>query len=549
MPTITETMPVLISGTPLSLDLIKTGWPYFSFREKAEILQVLLPNHRNERQIIAWRHHHDSVVDLVLADENPLIRRMAAQNVYKPSDYTEPEKRPAEQARYDKVQRDPVDCVRHHWDEKPSNMGPCGDGTSDEYQWFWSEPQYKRLVFVHGTNNGSWIAGAVSYAMDNRIPTGGVTLEEVMDVQIQFFTWRDYVRYVEDRDSFDEYDYITTQRCAALWSLVPSVPAPLKMILLSYLPEEGCTQEILNALSEGSLEHLLFRSDFDASNNPAMRSNYYKEGTEGVRRAALSSKNFTLKNSDFTEFMPLPEDDPDTRARKIKGLHLLEDYYAGGTLAQLGAINFVQSTFHEDWWRVISDDHAPWMGRRFVQRVKQLPNNQLNYEVFELRLLYLAWSVAKMDSPENLPSELGKAWIGKFKKSIEKGNPWKTFLNFRGSVSAFERNWLMNRLPSPDGFEFGCIPADFEGVDTSKTSIDLVAEASQTMEKLPESDKAVLGALTYGMKSLHQEATMANKGVRELNERLDRFFSKIVSIVKWGLVMAVLFFLDRWLKF
>jgi hypothetical protein len=43
MANLAELMPVLVSGTPPSINLLKEGWPQLSFSEKVEILSILWP--------------------------------------------------------------------------------------------------------------------------------------------------------------------------------------------------------------------------------------------------------------------------------------------------------------------------------------------------------------------------------------------------------------------------------------------------------------------------------------------------------------------------
>lgn len=538
MPSITEYMNVLISGTPLSLDLLREGWPYFSFAEKVELLSALLSGKHRLR----WDYQINFVLDLALADENPLIRRVAAKHIYKPTELTPAEDRIADQARFDKVRTDSSLCVREHWDEDES-WGRLFGGNGEDFQPFWDKTHYQRLHFVHGLDDEEWIAGSLSFALENHIPSGRVTLTEAMDVLIQFFTWRDYSAMVTKR--LEPWDGPAPRGIgSALWSLVPKVPSEIKWVLLAYLNEAGCTQEILNSLEENQLAWMLARHNFDLSRHPSLRLNCFMSGSEKVKRAALSSPTFTLSDSDISEFIIVPEDNSESRIRKLKGLRLLAESYSGGTLYQLGAIDLIESKQREE---LIQTGYESWgyrgLEKVFANRIEAIPYGLLKLDIFTLRLFYLAWSVTT--SPNGLPPEIGERWKEKFEKGIIKDNPWMTFLNFRKNCSSCDAI-LIKALPSIDEFRWAGIPAHLRGEDEEflEGAIDLVTEASQLVETLPKSERAVLSAITGGLTALQRGTSAIGSQLQPVIERLDDLTSRVKTIMVVGIgVIAWMIFI------
>ena len=92
----------------------------------------------------------------------------------------------------------------------------------------------------------------------------------------------------------------------------------------------------------------------------------------------------------------------------------------------------------------------------------------------------------------------------------------------------------MTFLPAPDEWDFRYIPVHLRGEnekDAEEGPTDLVAEALNTMENLPESDRVVLAVVARGLEAVRRESAMANARAQKLTEQIEFLRSKIQMLM------------------
>ena len=528
-------MKVLTSGTPLSLDLVTEGWTYLSTEEKRTILNTKY----------RYRRHLGVVLDVALNDPNPVVRWMASNLVHEPSEHTHDEVRAEEQSRWTKVQNDPIAFVRKPWSEIQWGgfLGLRKD--ADVFEWFWSLPRYERLVQVHGMTDGEFVSGAVQYLLDKNCVGERIRLSEVLDVLIQFFTWRDYQSNIEKGLEYDDWacENHHWRDCRALWELVARAKAWPWIVetLLEFLPSEGSTLEILEALEPNQLTDLLYRQNFDT--NGSFRKSFFKSGEIDIKRASLCCKAFSFTDQDFEAFFLDVSESPDVRKEKIINIRLLAESYTGGNLAQLIAIAEQASKTRDEYLEITqSHDYDP-VNRPFAeQRVKQLPYAKLARESVDLRIFTLAEGLS--EGRNHLLEGYGH-FEKNFMELAVKGMPWKTYLNLKSKISSSVLPSIIDRLPSIETFRVEGIP-DYlaKNIDDRPHTLAAITPYGAEMANMPPGQQELVSMLNGEFAAIQDISSRLNIRIDSLNNSIISI-EKMLSIFMVFVVVSLMMLLAR----
>lgn len=540
MSRIKETMPILLSGTPLSHDLIKAGWPHFSFSEKAEILTA-------QPMVGRYWHGQQYLKELGLADENPLIRRLAAKSISKPSNSDTPEMA-KEAVLWAKVQEDPDIRVRETWDE--DTWGSFfGIGRTPE--WFWAQPQYRRLTTVHGSNDAKWVADAFDYAISHglfKADEGGVSNDEALDIILQFLHWPEGRKRGADDDRWKDSTGI-----AELWKVTihPGLPLRLRGVLLQQLPDSGISAEIQillrNSLTEEEFVWLLEREDF----NPyGMRLELLKTGSSKLKEAALSSPNFRLSDEEFAAYLPVPQDSTEVRQEKLRQVHMLGLHYEGATLPQLVALSTMSSWHHKEW-STLGDENrilTPDISERVERRVGSLLKWwEVRDESRLARWMFFAGRIAASSADEHdYPDQIKGHLLVKLKAAVVPGDLWATYTALRN----LRPKWMVDMLPPLlDMFDYDAIPIQFRGQDPDTDEpINLAVEAERQLKQVSKETRVILDLASFAINGLHQEiknsretATVFGSGISNGGWRSIPITTiAVIGVLGWFLISTAL---------
>lgn len=498
----TTLMEILTSGTPLSLELVRESWPHLSMEEKRTILSTQF----------LYREHLGRVLDIALSDQNPVIRWMASNHVSKPDEHTPKQVLSGEQARWEKVQSDSVSFVRHPWREVPWRSFDWLSNDSEVYDWFWSLPCYERLLQVHDSVDGTWLAGAIQYLIASDGIGHRVSLHEVIDLLVQYFVANDFEQSISEkleRESEGPFGDNGWKECKVWWTLVVRAKEWPWIVgtLLRFLPADGCTPEVLESLDIRDLKHLLNRDNFDPKGY-LFRKNVFRQSSEQeLKAAALNSFECSFGDREFLEFMPIPADPPELRRKKLLEINLLEENYAGGNLAQLVAIEKLAAetrnelnelTGRSDWdW----DRHIPPFAEL---RVKRLRLSTLVKEVVGLRVFLL--SKMLVDGKEDYRGRFGYLET-EIRSGIVPGSTWETYLNLAGVLNTRCSVETIGLLPVIDEFLVGGIPPLLAGAE--------VQDSPRTFGEFAELEASRSGGALATSKHSSLQPTL-----NELNQRL-----------------------------
>jgi hypothetical protein len=545
----------LLDGTPLAIERIKHAWPGLPTSDRAYLLAILLADTSKERKAIRWPlrwpHHQTQLVDLALADDNAYIRYLAAKNLsapFKPNDDDETPSYLEEKARFEKVKADPVILVRSACEAPGSKvfMPELDDAES-----FWKRPQTERLAIVNGVKEkGEKIAELLRYATTNLLPIKATTLEEMLDVLLQYVGGQTISERVAESESFDDglAEYFAGESVKALWEVVPDIPKALSYVLIECLPEEAGLQsniprQVIASLDEGQLQHLLWRNDITLKN---LRRKLYKESTnELLRWAAVSSLD--LLDSDISEQVYEPQEPAESGKKKVNELAMLAENCRGATLVQLQAIcdliSDAPTGFHSGFngkWDAIG------FGKRFqTERAKRLSPSTLQHEIFAVRLFALAKQLAPIKSGET-PKELPET-LGQHQDIVVPHNPWQTYLNLTKVVRLDRWKQTVGYLPSVHIRDFD-LPDEFseESDDDHdrRQLFDLLEDVQGRVKDVSEQDRAELSALSRALSTLSSQMvdveTATGRRVEVLHSRIEKLV-RTVNILLW-LAGAILLF-------
>ncbi len=458
----------LLEGTPLAIERIKLAWPSLSISDRAYLLVVMLADASKEKNALRWPHHRKCLVDLALADENPYIRYLASKGVSEPcikSETTPDYQR--DKARFEKILSDPVPLVR-----LANKEDDWGHREFDNPELFWNGTQTERLTLVNGVEeDGEKIAELFRYGTRVSLPAGTVTLEEMVDVLLQYTNWKRITERVADSEnyarlSFDGYaEFMAGKSVKALWEVIPDIPKELSYILIDYLPERaglssGIPPQVIESLDERQLARLLYRDDISLKE---LRRKLYKESTnDSLRCAALTSHHFRLSDSDISDLIYDPGESKETGKKKIDELAMLARYCRGATLVQMRAICDLIEDAPDDFHTGLGQYDAVESGEgKLTQQAKRLSSKELEREVIAMRLFALARELAPIKT--NIPSGSLPEKLNEHEKLIVAQNPWQTYLNLSKVVRLDRWKQAIGYLPSvsiPDANLFKGEPED-----------------------------------------------------------------------------------------
>lgn len=544
----------LLDGTPLAIERITQAWPGLTTSDRVYLLSVLLADTSTERKTIRWSHHRKRLVDLALGDDNAYVRYLAAKDVSAPfkskdAGYLE------DKARFEKVQSDTAPLVRFASEEEGWKVLTR---ELDDPHSFWSRPQIERLALVNGVEeSGETIAQLLRYATKNLLPTKAVSLDEMLDVLLQYLggkTIAERVAASEDYahrfyDGFAEYS--AGESVKALWVVIPEIPKALSYVLIECLPEEAGFQSniplsVLESFDDHQLERLLWRNDVTLKD---LRRKLYKESkNDSLRQAALTSLHLVLSDSDISELVYDPHGPVETGKKKLKELVMLAENCRGATLVQMQAIcdliNDAPTDFHSGFgnWSAVD------AGRMLqTERAKQLAPHVLEREVFAMRLFALAKDVApiKVDDTQGaLPDKLFQ-----HKNLIVQQNPWQTYINLSKVVCLDRWKQTIGDLPSVTIQDIDLPEEVAENSDensshsSGRPSFNLLKDVQGRVKDVSEKDRAELSALSNALSQISNQMqdveAMTGKRLEALHARAEKQTSTI-KLVLW-LVGAILF--------
>ena len=553
----------LLDGTPLAVERIKLAWPGLSISHRAYLLAILLADTSKERNAIRWPHHRTYLIDLALADDNAYIRYLAAKHVSTPFKAEDADETPSyleDQARFTKVQADPVSLVRSAKEEEGWKVLTQ---ELEDWESFWKRSHTERLALVNGVKeDGEKIANLLRYATKHLLPIKAITIDEMLDVLLQYLggeTIAERVAHAEDyaRRSYDGYaEYRTGQSVKALWEVIPDIPKSLSYVLIECLPEEaglqgGIPTQIIETLDEHQLEHLLYRDDVTLKE---LRRKLFKESTnESLRSAAMCSSRFELLDSDISERVYDPREPAESGKRKVDELAILADNCRGANLVQMEAICDLISD-------APSDFHSGFFGKwdkegvgRMLQtrRAKLLSPSTLQHEVLAMRLFALAKNLAPIkagDTPGELPEKLMQ-----HQALVVQHNPWQTYLNLSKVVRLDRLKQAVGYLPSVSiqDFDLPEEPAetsDHDDAEDRPRLFDLLKTVEGRVKDVSEKDRAELSALSNVLSTLSSQMqgaeAVTGKRVEILQARIEKL-AITVNILLFVGGLTLLFVLFR----
>lgn len=554
---------LLLDGTPLAVERIKQVWPGLSISERAYLLTILLADTTKERKAIRWKHHRICLLDLGLADSNPYIRYLAAKHVSAPFKADDADETPdylEDKARFTKVQSDPVLLVRSAKEEEGWKvlMRELEDPNS-----FWKRPQTERLALVNGVKkDGEKIAKLLRYATKYLLPIKAVTIDELLDVLLQYLGGKTIAERVADSEDYarrfyDGYaEYSAGESVKALWELIPDIPKSLSYVLIESLPEVAGFQgsiptQVIESLDEHQLEHLLYRDDVMLKE---LRRKLFKESTnESIRSAAISSSRFELSDSDLSELVYAPGEPAESGKKKVDELVMLAENCRGATLVQMEAICDLISDapsgsrpgMFREWDNIV-------YGRMLqTGRAKLLSQSALQREVFAMRLFALAKCLAPIkpgDTPAELPEQLMQ-----YQGMVVPNNPWQTYLNLSKVIHRDRWKRTVSYLPSVSiqDFDLPDEPSQTSDDDDDEDRhrlFDLLSTVEGRVKDVSEKDRAELSALSNALSTLSNQMqgveTATGKRAEILQLRIEKLAST-VKIILWIGGLTLLFVLFR----
>lgn len=553
----------LLDGTPLAVERIKLIWPGLSISDRAYLLAILLAETSKERKALRWGHHRKCLLDLALADDNPYIRYLAAKHVSAPFKAADADETPSyleDQARFTKVQSDPVPLVRSASDEEGWKvlMQELEDPES-----FWKRSHTERLALVNGVKeDGEKIAKLLRCATKDLLPTKAVTIEEMLDVLLQYLggeTIAERVAHSEDyaRRFYDGFaEYRTGESIRALWEVIPDIPKALSYVLIECLPEEaglqsGIPTQIIEALDEHQLESLLYRDDVTLKE---LRRKLFKESTnESLRWAAVSSPRFELLDSDISEIVYDLGEPAESGKKKVDELAMLAANCWGATLVQMEAICDLISDAPTDYHSGFSGKWDKVGDGRMLQtrRAKLLSPSTLQREVLAMRLFALAKNLAPIktgDTPGELPEK-----VMQHQGLVVQHNPWQTYLNLSKVVRLDRWKQTVGYLPSVSIQDFD-LPdepsetSDHDDAEGRPRLFDLLKTVEGRVKDVSEKDRAELSALSNALSTLSNQMqgaeTTTGRRVEILQARIEKLAITVNILLCIG-VLTLLFVLFR----
>jgi hypothetical protein len=556
----TKAIAPLFDKTPLAIERLELIWESLSVLDRAEILTVLLGDSRNDPGALRWRHHRERVVDLGMADESPYVRYVAAKDVSEPRKEREETQRYRDaRSRFQKVRGDPFTLVRLAGEEKGWKFL---SSELKEPTVFWSLPQAERLVSINGLEeHGERVAELLRFATKDLLPQQSVTVEEMLDVLLQYLGGKSISERVADAEEYARRFTDGFAECSAgesvkaLWALIPDVPKELAYVLLESLPPDAGFQSdlpntIVASLDEDQLATLLYRDDIPLKE---LRRKLFLEGkaNDHLRSAAISSIQFELLDSDISPLVFRLEEPKDSACLKVDQIADLAQTCAGASLAQMEALCYLiraaPAEFHSGMGKW---DAAAFGSMQQSRRAKKLARQTLQQEVRHLRLFLYATQLTPLVKGNPVYGRLAAQFADR-KEILVPGNPWETYLNLKGAV----RDWGVLEselsLATIEDFE---IPKDIqneaptlddnagESPDADHKVFDLLSDVQDRVKDISDTDRAELYALGNALSQLSGQTERLESAAMKRMLALEAQVSSVAGSTKllmW-LTIAVL---------
>ena len=407
--------------------------------------QILLLENLGRNDHLGWT---SKIRSKVLASPNAYVRYFGARG-FTPHDGND-----EETALKKQIEADPEPLVRYAMREDDCPLGRHLKLYSADAASFFALPHEARLATVRSLpNNGERIAGFVHHAVQNELPFGRVTEEELTDLLVEYVTNPHFKSHYYGRWDGSPYDgygeYQRDKDITALWNLVPNLPKGVSFPLVAYLPEGTSSgtftrtlipDEVLNAMPREQLEFLLERRDISLKEfrKKVFLAEIRAEGETSDRTdfvfSYAVSHDFDLTEEEFAEVLAQAE------KRKEATLWDLALYASDLRLCVLQATHDVLE--ERDWGK----DAAPYGDRweaksktkdRLAERKAHIQSHAIEWEAHEWRLYQLAKQVVpwKKGKKGNAPSDK----LGLLAEHVKEGDTWLTFI-------AFSQAWKKNQL-------------------------------------------------------------------------------------------------------
>lgn len=475
-----------------------------------------------------------------LDSSNVYIRYLAARKFHFSRDDNEEAR-----ALKDQIEMDSDPLVKHCLLEgKWESLDPVS---------FFGLPQEARLAKVRQLNHrGEAVASLIAFAVAFYLEQGRVSESELCEILADYLnkpSFREH--YGEDRwrNGYDGLGaYTAGKDVEALWALVVKVPEGVSHVLIEHLPEQaglssGIPQNILEQLTPGQLETLLYRKDIVLKEFRRRIFEQPAERLDRVRSAAISC-NFDLSYDDFSRILAKPGNE------KIDILRDLSVMAGDLSLVFYEVLHDILSSAVDDSLGGVWFD-AGIAEIAFNRKAKSLTGWQREKQLRELRLYRLAKrAVPWKAGEEGYPPTDKLEFLANL--SVD-GDTWATFKNFSNEWANKWRNTERLEKFLPRIYEVGEEHIEFgNDIDSSEDLADRVerkvaavlASVSRGDEDKNESLSLmkVLGKLTTHATASQEkvsESIRSLKGdVSRLQAIMDR--QKVLLYVVIGLLVLLL---------
>jgi hypothetical protein len=403
--------------------------------------QILLLEHLVTHGHLGWTNR---VRSKVLTSPNAYVRYLAARG-FRPSDGNG-----EEVALKERIDADPEPLVRYATREDDCLLRRPDELESGNAPVFFALPQEARLATVRSLpNKGEEIAAFIRHAVQNELPSGRVTEEELAHLLMEYVTNPHFQSHYRGECGYDGYfEYGKGKDIVALWMLVPDVPERISWALIRNLPEasgtSGIPAEILSRMTRPQLECLLERPDIHLKE---LRKKIFDDALHAKEEvpdwpdcllACAVSHSFDLTNEEFAEI--LVQDDKRTA-------DILAHLARHASELRLCISQAVHDVLTETEWDTDADPHGSlWETAAdaadcLAERLARLPANRREREAHEWRLYQLAVQAAPWKEGEKgcPPSDE----LGFLAGHVKEGDTWFTFIAF--SKTWGENQWKIKR--------------------------------------------------------------------------------------------------------
>ena len=436
-----------LDGTPLALERLKLAWSHLPGVDRIYLLSTLLADSSIEPKSVRLWHFRKQLIDLALADQNAYIRYLGAKEIEPPVKIQDGPKPPEfleDQARFEKVRADPLLLVRSACQEKWGKPTPS---ELDDPSSFWSRTQLERLALVNGLQEGGEkIAKLLRYANKELLPIQAIRVEEMMEVALQFLTWKPIVeRFADSEDSAFRYNDRNTSVIArasikALWEVIPDVPKELSYLLIDCLPLTDKLNSMLSPpiqeiLDDQQLELLLFRNDLSIGD---LRRTVYEEFTNyKIRQAALSSPHFKLQDSDISALVYDPREQVDSGKKKVQELALLAFWCKSATGVQMKAIRDLILEAPPNFRSGVGEWDERDLDDALQNKCVKVHSLGKFQDQFQSLFLYpVAKRLASITSDQYFSEDTRErpATLNRHRRLVVPHNTWQTYLNLKEGI-------------------------------------------------------------------------------------------------------------------